>query len=98
MLTVGVITNPPSLMPAWEGFRAAMAERGYEEGKTIRYIVEPVGKDIPESKRIVEGLINQNIDLLYIMGVLGARAAKEATAERQDIPVVFGAGLNPLRV
>jgi len=96
MLTVGVITNPPSLMPAWEGFRAAMAERGYEEGKTIRYIVEPVGKDIPESKRIVEGLINQNIDLLYIMGVLGARAAKEATAERQDIPVVFGAVSNPI--
>ncbi len=96
VFTIGVITNPPSLMPVWEGFRASMTARGYEEGKTIRYLVEPVGKNLDESKIIAERLLAEDVNLFYVMGVLGTRAVKEVTAKRQDIPVVFGVVSNPV--
>ena len=34
---VGVVRNPPSLDPAWEGFQEGMKLRGYQEGRNIRY-------------------------------------------------------------
>ena len=97
--TIGVLRNPPSLEPAWSGFADAMVKLGYEEGKNVRYLVDEVGRDLPSTKAKVENFIEQDVDLIYVMGVLAGRAVKEVTKERQlDIPVVFGVISNPVAV
>lgn len=95
---VGVVRNPPSLDPAWEGFQEGMRMRGYQEGRNIRYSVE-AATNPAETKDKVEQIIQQNVDLIYVMGVIGGRAAKEVTAAlKPDLPVVFGVISNPIGV
>lgn len=94
---VGVITNPPSLNPARDGFWQGMKTRGYEEGKNVHYIVEVGGKDIKMAKEVAERMIAQHVDLIYVMGSIAARAVKEVTAEQKpELPVVFGVVSNPV--
>ena len=95
---VGVVRNPPSLDPAWEGFQEGMKLRGYQEGKNIRYSVEAATTPA-ETTQKVKQMIRQNVDLIYVMGVIGGRAVKEATAMlKPDLPVVFGVISNPVGV
>lgn len=97
IFTIGVITNPPSLNPAWDGFRQAMKTRGYEEQKNVRYIVEPGGKDVQAAKEVAGRMIAQNVDAFYVMGSIAVRGAKEATAEQKPtLPIVFGVVSNPI--
>ncbi len=97
--TIGILRNPPSLDPAWSGFVDAMTKHGYEEGKNVRYLIDEVGRDLPSTKAKIENFIEQDVDLIYVMGVLAGRAAKEVTKERQlDVPVVFGVISNPVAV
>lgn len=95
---VGVVRNPPSLDPAWEGFQEGMRMRGYQEGKSIHYSVE-AATNPAETKQKVEQMIRQNVDLIYVMGVIGGRAVKEVTVVlKPDMPVVFGVISNPVGV
>ncbi|MEK7541389.1 MAG: ABC transporter substrate-binding protein [Patescibacteria group bacterium] len=97
VFTVGVVTNPPSLDPAWQGFRQGMQARGYEEGKNIRYIVAPGGKDLAAAKETVGRMVEQGVDAFYVMGSIGGRAAKEVTAgNTSPPPVIFGVVSNPV--
>ncbi len=99
VFTVGVMRNPPSVDPAWLGFQAGMKARGYQEGKNVRYIVDEVGTGLPATKKKVEVLMDQDIDVLYVMGSLAGRAAKEVTQEKKSgLPVVFGVVSNPIAV
>ena len=94
---IGVITNPPSLDPAWTGFQEAMKARGYEEGKNVRYLVAPAGGSIGDAKKVIEGMIEKNVDALYVMGSLAGKATREVTAERKPmLPVVFGVISDPV--
>ena len=97
VFTIGVIINPPSLNPAWEGFQRGMEARGYKEGRNVKYIVEAGGKDIASAKQVVANMIESGAEAFYVMGSLGGKAAKEVTAERRiEIPVVFGVISNPI--
>lgn len=96
---IGVMRNPPSVDPAWTGFKDGMREYGYLEGKNVEYIVDEAGDSLAATKTKIENLVNQDIDLLYAMGSLSARAAKDVTRERRpDLPVVFGVVSNPIAV
>ncbi len=97
IVVIGVILNPPSLDPAFRGFQDGMRARGYEEGKNIRYIIEPGGGNIDSAKAVAERLVAEGIDALYVMGSVAGRAAKEVTAEKNPmLPVVFGVISNPV--
>lgn len=99
ILTIGVVTNPPSLDPAWDGFREGMQRRGFEEGKNIRYEIRPVANDVPSTRKIVAELLGRHPAMLYVMGVIAGRAVREETASSaQDVPVVFGVISNPIGV
>lgn len=94
---IGVIRTPPALDPAWEGFRKKMGEFGYREGENTKYIVKEAGKDLVETKKAVVELLDVGVNLIYVMGVLPARAAKEVTAERApDLPIIFGVVSDPV--
>ena len=97
LFVIGVITNPPSLDSALSGFKEGMRSRGYEEGRNIRYIIEPGGGNLGSAKAVAERLIAERVDAIYTMGSNGARAAKEVTAEKNpSLPVIFGVVSNPV--
>lgn len=94
---IGVIRTPPALDPAWEGFREKMKTFGYVEGKNVNYAVIEAGKDLPETKIKAAKLLGAKIDLIYTMGVLPTRAAKEVTAEMNpNLPIIFGVVSDPV--
>ena len=97
IIKVGVIRTPPALDVAWTGFQKKMGELGYRDGGNITYIVESSGNNFDESKKTVEKFIADGVDIIYVMGVNAARAAKEATIkESPDLPVVFGVVSDPV--
>jgi len=99
VFTIGVMRNPPSVDPAWIGFQDGMKARGYEVGKNLRYIVDEVGPDFPSTKKKMEALVTQQPDVLYVMGSIAARTAKEVTGEKApNLPIVFGVVSNPVAV
>ena len=97
--TILVIKNPPALDVVWDKFRVAMNEHGYAEGVDIQYVPIAVGSDdlsVTKAK-IVAILKREHIDLIYTMGILATRAAKEATDELSiSTPVVFAVVSDPV--
>ncbi len=92
---VGVLNYSQAAEPAFNGFKEAMAEMGYVEGKTVRYLYQgPIrNKDklMEEAKR----QIKSGIDLIFSMSTPATLVAKKITAET-SIPVVFGPVSNPV--
>src|SRR3989338_10832425 len=69
MITIGVITNPPSLDSAWKGFQSGMEVLGYKEGVNIKYVVEAGGGDLAAAKTVAEHLVSSPpLDALFVMG------------------------------
>ncbi|HLF02994.1 MAG TPA: ABC transporter substrate binding protein, partial [Anaerolineales bacterium] len=97
--TIGAVNLTPALDPAWEGFKAGMAELGYVEGENVTYIYEgPVGS-IDKLEPAAQSLLEADVDLMVALSTPAAQAAKRVTASTQT-PVVFlplvdpvGAGL-----
>lgn len=98
MYTIGVVRTPPTLDGIWNSFRAKMKELGYEEGKNVTYTITEIGGDYAETKKKVALLFDRHLDLIYPIGSLGVRAAKEITEERGiATPIVFGIAADPVR-
>jgi putative tryptophan/tyrosine transport system substrate-binding protein len=96
ILTIGIINFSPAAEPAYAGFRQGMEERGYEEGRTIRYLYQ--GHIVDKQKLIAEGkhLVTSKVDLIFSMSTPATLVAQEVTAN-SEIPVVFGPVSNPVK-
>jgi putative ABC transport system substrate-binding protein len=95
--TVLIVTNAPALDNAHFGFLDGMTMYGYEPGKNIRYIEIPSTPDIDSTKAKIQETMTEDVDLIYVMGILAARAAKSATiGPWANVPVVFGVVSNPV--
>lgn len=90
---VGVLTNAAVALPAFEGFRAGLAELG---GPPVSFLFGGVIPDdaalVAEARRLVAG----GADLILTLTTRAALAALEAGRER-GVPVVFAPASNPLR-
>jgi putative ABC transport system substrate-binding protein len=96
-ITIIAVTNPPALDNAWLGFQNGMQAFGYISEVNIRYIEVPSTADIAVMTEHLNSLMSPDVDLVYVMGVLAARAVKEVTkGEWRDVPVVFGVVSNPV--
>lgn len=94
--TVGVVNYVPVLTPVLAGFKAKMAELGYQEGKNATYLYHGVLQPDPQIiAREVQGLKDQKVDVFLTLGTLPTLAAKQATAN-SDIPVVFAPAFQPV--
>lgn len=80
------VANPSAIMePVFEGFKAGMAELGYTEGQNVTYVYAgPVKPD--ELDGVVQGLVDQKVDIILALTTPAAQAAQRATT---DIPVIF---------
>lgn len=96
--TILVIENPPALDVVWQRFHGAMVERGYEDDKDVTYIVKRVGTNLSTTKNVIRTVLEtEQVDLIYTMGILATRAAKEVTEEDGTaIPVVFAVVSDPV--
>lgn len=93
--TIGVINFSLAAEPAYHGFRQAMTELGYREGRNIRYLYQGHLPDkdmlLTEARRLMAA----KVDLIFAMTTPAALAAKKVTAGTA-IPVVFGPVSNPV--
>ncbi len=91
---VGIINLNNYLDDVITGFKKGMAEQGYVEGKTIRYLyngvvgINDVDAQLSEMKR-------KNVDLLFTLTTPATMKAKRATADQQ-IPIIFAPVFSPV--
>jgi len=70
-----------------EGFKAAMAEGGFIEGKNISYLYAKSGLDKEKQRQIAEDFKAQRVDLVYSLTTPGTTIIKQILPP--DIPIVF---------
>jgi putative ABC transport system substrate-binding protein len=74
-------------------FRAGMAERGYLDGKNVRYETRYSGRDLQRLSLNARELVASNVDVIWVPGSTVAQAAREATTA---IPIVFAIVSDPV--
>ena len=94
--TLLIVRNPPSLDVVWSKGHVYLEELGHADTR-MTYVVTEVATDLASTKAELKPLIEAKPDLIYTMGVLATRAAKEVTEELGlDIPVVFAVVSDPV--
>jgi len=94
--TIVVVRNPPSLDIVWSRAHRYLEDAGYPDAR-MQYVVTEVATDLDSTKRLLKPLVEAKPDLIYTMGILATRAAKEVTEEaRSDIPIVFAVASDPV--
>ncbi|KJE25707.1 ABC transporter substrate-binding protein [Geobacillus thermoleovorans] len=100
-VTIGVtqIIQHPSLDAAFNGFKKALEDEGFQEGKNVRYNIQNAQGDMNNSQTIANNFVSDGVDLIFANSTPSAQSALNAT---KDIPIVFtsvtdpvGAGLVP---
>jgi putative ABC transport system substrate-binding protein len=87
--TIGVVAEAAIMSPTIEGFKAAMTDLGYAEGKDVTYIYNrPIGSNAETVDREIKNLLAQKVDMLVVIGVVPTKQSKQAVAGT-NIPVVF---------
>ncbi len=76
-----------------QAFSTGMAERGYQDGKNIRFEVRYSDQNAEKLKRNARELAAAKVDLIWVPGSTTAQAAREATAA---IPIVFAIVADPV--
>ncbi len=94
---VGIPKPLASLVPAFEGFKRGMRERGYEEGRNISYTIIEEGANEAETKENLATFVHTRPDLIYTLGVNASRDAKAITGTiAPDLPVLFAVVSDPV--
>ena len=93
--TIGLLqfvdAAPPNAVR--NGFIAALAQAGYESGKTISYIQKDAAGELPNTSLVVKQFLREGVDLILAIGTPPLQAAmKEAPS---SLPVVFCYCSNP---
>ena len=85
---LGWLGSGAPTFPPYEGFRQGLRELGYVEGKNIVIEARWAMADFDRLPVLARELIGLNVDLLFVSGDQGLKAAKEASA---TIPIVVAA-------
>jgi putative ABC transport system substrate-binding protein len=82
---IGWLQNSVPSFPAYEGFRQGLRALGYIEGQNVVIEARSVGGDLDRLPEVASELARLGVDVLYVGGDQGLRAAKAATT---TIPIV----------
>jgi putative ABC transport system substrate-binding protein len=80
--------------PALEGFRAGLAQLGYQEGNDLALVVEDAHGDVASLASRAAKLVAAQPDILFTVSTAPTAAAKQATT---TVPIVFAFVADPLR-
>ena len=83
--TIGWLQNNASTFPAYEGFREGLRELGYVEGRNVHIEVREALGALDRLPELATELAHLPVDVLYVAGDQGLRAASQATT---SIPIV----------
>jgi putative tryptophan/tyrosine transport system substrate-binding protein len=85
---LGWLGNNSPTFPPYQRFREGLRELGYIEGKTISIEARWAAGNLDRLPALASELVRLNVDVLFVAGDQGLKAAKEATA---TIPIVVAA-------
>lgn len=94
-VTIGIVNLTDALILGIEGYKAGMAELGYEEGKNVTYIYEGPVNAIDGLDAAVQKLVDADVDVIFSLSTPATLAAKRVTATT-GTPVIFGVVTNPV--
>nr|WP_147545760.1 ABC transporter substrate-binding protein [Rubeoparvulum massiliense] len=83
----------PSLDEAQRGFRQALKDAGFEEGKNLRYEVHNAQNDMNNTGPIAQKLVGDKVDLIFANATPNAMAALSVT---EEIPIIFTSVTDPI--
>lgn len=76
-----------------QGFKDALAEAGFIEGKNVSYIIKNAEGNFDSQVKFTESLIKEKVSLIYTLTTPGTLAAKSVT---KDVPIVFSVVTYPV--
>jgi ABC-type uncharacterized transport system substrate-binding protein len=85
---LGFIGNQSASWPPYQAFWQTLQELGYVEGKNIAIEARFADGNFDRLAEFAHELVRLNVDLLYVSGDQGVRAAKQAT---DTIPILVAA-------
>lgn len=93
--TIGInqLVQHGALDAAKEGFIEGLKEKGYEEGKNIKFDYQNAQGDISIAQTISQQFVNGKVDMIFAIATPAVQAAYNAT---KDIPIVFTAVTDPV--
>lgn len=89
---VGVLSGLAFVADITDGFKEGLNELGYVEGENIVYDVQSTDFDMEAYRNILQGFVEDDVDLILVFPTEATMEAKAAT-EGTDIPVVFNFAL-----
>ena len=92
---IGLISLTPVDSRTQSGFKSAMADFGYREGRDVVYRVSPPAGHIDRLDAQVQEQLAAGVDLIFVSSTPGTLAVKRAT-EGSGLPVVFAPVNDPL--
>ena len=97
IIRIGVsrIMFHPALELAQKGFKTALEEAGYTEGKNIIFDHQDAQGDLDKMTRIAHKFVNDKVDMIHSLSILGTQLMVKVVKE---IPVVFSMVTNPVEV
>ncbi|HEX3049788.1 MAG TPA: ABC transporter substrate-binding protein [Aggregatilineaceae bacterium] len=94
-ITIGIVSLASSLDNLVTGYKTAMGELGYVEGKDITYIYNGAVGEVELLNAEVQKMVDAKVDLVLAISTTAAVAAKEVTAGT-NIPVLFFPSADPV--
>src|SRR5262245_28197925 len=85
---LGLLANQSSSWPPYQTFLKALRELVYIEGKNITIEARYADGNFDRLPELARDLVRLNVDLLFVAGDQGLKAAKEAT---DTIPILVAA-------
>ena len=92
---IGVISLTDVDTATFRGLRDGMADLGYREGQEVVYRSPGPAQRIDRLDSLIDELLQEGIDLLFVSSTPGTQAAKRATADGR-LPVVFAPVNDPI--
>lgn len=92
---VGIVNPNDSFEKIVTGFKEGMEERGYHEGKNIKYLYDGPLDNMGKADETINAMIAANVDLLYCITTPVTKKVKSALAGTK-IPAVFGPVFDPV--
>lgn len=85
---VGIVSGADFFLPVIDGFKAKMAQLGYEEGKNIFFEQHRLNDDPDGEKRAAQKLVDAKVDLIFTVPTEPSVQAK-SVIRGTNIPLVF---------
>src|SRR5215467_14981738 len=82
VITIGVLVHSaPGWQRFWQAFPAALSERGYVEGRNIRFEFRSDDGDLSRLPELAAELVSLKVNVIVTWFTPTATAAKQATSE-----------------